>query len=108
MSSHVELDESSSPLTTFTTPFGRYRWLRMPMGISPALDVFQWKLTQELKGLPGIEIVNDDILLLGEGDDKEEAIRDHDAKLQQLLNRCRERKITLDADKIQLRRTEIP
>ena len=26
----VELDEESSRLTTFNTPFGRYRWKRMP------------------------------------------------------------------------------
>ena len=32
----VELDEESSYLTTFWTPFGRYRWLRMPFGIKVA------------------------------------------------------------------------
>ena len=29
-----KLDEESSRLTTFGTPFGRYRYLRMPMGAS--------------------------------------------------------------------------
>ena len=29
----VELDDESSSLTTFNTPFGRYRWKRMPFGI---------------------------------------------------------------------------
>ena len=38
---HVKLKEESSYLTTFATPFGRFRWLRMPMGISPAPEVFQ-------------------------------------------------------------------
>ncbi|KYO21202.1 hypothetical protein Y1Q_0001473 [Alligator mississippiensis] len=104
---HVELDKSSSHLTTFSTPFGRYCWLKIPMGISPALEIFQQKLNQELEGLPGIKIVADDILIIGE-EDKEEAIHDHDAKLQQLLNRCQERNIKLNADKIQLRRTEVP
>lgn len=33
---HLELDEESSFLTTFGTPWGRYRWIRMPFGISPA------------------------------------------------------------------------
>jgi hypothetical protein len=33
---HIKLDESSSFLTTFWTPFGRYRWLRMPFGLSSA------------------------------------------------------------------------
>lgn len=38
---HVKLEEESSYLTTFATPFGRFRWLKMPMGISPAPEIFQ-------------------------------------------------------------------
>lgn len=29
---HVVMDEQSGYLTTFSTPWGRYRWLRMPFG----------------------------------------------------------------------------
>ena len=32
----VKLDEKSSYLTTMNTPFGRYRWLRIPFGINSA------------------------------------------------------------------------
>ena len=32
----VKIDKESSLLTTFWTPFGRYRYLRMPQGISSA------------------------------------------------------------------------
>ena len=39
----VELDEESRALTTFMTPFGRYRYRRMPMGLSSAGDVFTLK-----------------------------------------------------------------
>ena len=38
---HVQLDDSSSYLTTFNTPFGRYRWKRMPFGIRSAPEVFR-------------------------------------------------------------------
>ena len=37
---HIELDEQSSILTTFQTPWGRYCWRRMPFGISPAPEYF--------------------------------------------------------------------
>ena len=37
---HVELTEESSYLTTFNTPYGRYRWLRMPFGINAASEEF--------------------------------------------------------------------
>ena len=37
----ITLDEESSMLTTFNTPFGRYRFLRMPFGIHSAQGVSQ-------------------------------------------------------------------
>ena len=39
---HIEQDEPSSFLTTFHTPFGRYRWIHMPSGISSALVYWEW------------------------------------------------------------------
>ena len=30
---HITLDDESSFLTTMATPFGRYRWLRLPFGL---------------------------------------------------------------------------
>jgi len=32
---HLKLDDESSRLTTFETPFGRYSWFRVPFGVSP-------------------------------------------------------------------------
>lgn len=37
----VKLDEDTSKLTTFHSPFGRYTWLRMPFGICGALEEFE-------------------------------------------------------------------
>ena len=37
---HVKLDEQSSYLTTFNTPYGRYRWLRLPFGVNSASEEF--------------------------------------------------------------------
>uniref|UniRef100_A0A8C5QD11 Gypsy retrotransposon integrase-like protein 1 n=1 Tax=Leptobrachium leishanense TaxID=445787 RepID=A0A8C5QD11_9ANUR len=105
---HIELEEDSSYLTTFSTPFGRYRWVRMPMGISPAPEVFQRKLNHALEGLPGIRVIADDILIVGEGETDVEAIKDHDQKLRKLLDRCRERQLKLNPEKFQLRKTEVP
>lgn len=105
---HVELDEDSSYLTTFGTPFGRYRWLKMPFGISPAPKYFQHRLDQAIEGLPGVRTVADDILISGEGDTVQEAVKDHDKKLLTLLERCREKEVKLNKEKFKLRMTEIP
>ncbi|XP_062507651.1 uncharacterized protein K02A2.6-like [Corticium candelabrum] len=64
---HVKLDEESSLLTTFETPFGRYKWKRMPFGISPAPEVFQRRLDEALDGMPGVHTIADDILITGVG-----------------------------------------
>lgn len=103
---HVQLDEESSYLTTFATPFGQYRWLRMPMGISPAPEIFQRKLTQALDNVPGLYIIADDILITGQGETREEAERDHDEKLKQFLERCRQKNIKLNAEKFRLKQKE--
>ena len=37
---HCELDHPSSLLTTFATPFGRYRWCRLPFGLTVSSEIF--------------------------------------------------------------------
>ena len=53
----IGLDEESSKKTTFWTPFGRYRYLRMPFGISVAPKEFECKLHEKLTGLEGVKIL---------------------------------------------------
>ena len=104
----VQLDKESSFLTTFNTPFGRYRWLRLPFGIKTAPEVYQCRIHESLQGLSGIEDIVDDILCVGEGDTYESAVEDHDKNLIALLERCREKNIKLNPKKLQLRKQEVP
>ena len=46
-----KLDEESSKLTIFGTPFGHYRYLRMPMGASLSSDIYQFKVNSHLEGI---------------------------------------------------------
>nr|XP_022296799.1 uncharacterized protein K02A2.6-like [Crassostrea virginica] len=100
---HVVMDEKSSYLTTFSTPWGRYRWMRMPFGISPAPEEFQRRMEEALEGLDGIKPIHDDILIYGCGDNDKEAEEDHDRKLKALLQRCLERNIKLNKEKMKLK-----
>ncbi|XP_033747087.1 uncharacterized protein K02A2.6-like [Pecten maximus] len=99
---HIELDEESSYLTTFGTPWGRYRWIRMPFGISPAPEEFQRRLDEALEGLEGTKAIHDDIVVFGCGDTDAEARQDHDRKLHALFDRCREKNIKLNKEKLKL------
>ena len=81
------LDEESSLLTTFATPFGRYRWKRLPFVLSASSEIFQRRVSQLREGLEAILYITDDILVYGVGDTEDEARRDHDRKLEALLLR---------------------
>ncbi len=95
------LDEESSLMTTFWTPWGRKRWLKLPFGVSVAPELYQRKQHELLVDLKGIEPIADDILIVGCGDTEEEAIRDHDANLTALMDRCKEVKLRLSLKKLQ-------
>ena len=61
----VELDEESSMLTTFNTPFRRYCWKRMPFGINSAPEVWQRRMREHIEGLKGVEVIADDFVIVG-------------------------------------------
>ena len=85
----ISLDEKSSYYTTFQTPFGRYRFLRlrMPYGITSGSEVFQ----------KAMEIVVDDILIWG-GTEKE-----HDENLKKVMDRTREVNLKLNKKKCKIK-----
>ena len=104
---HCTLDEESSLLTTFATPYGRYRWCRLPFGLSVSSEIFQKRVNQALEGLDGVLDITDDILIYGVGNTEDEANADHDQKLLKLLERCQSRGIALNPDKLKLRRKSV-
>ena len=103
----LKLDEKSSKLTTFWTPWGRYRWLRMPFGISPAPEVFQHRQHELLSGLVGVEVMADDLLVYGKGNTTEEAVKDHNVNLKKLLDRLLEKGSRLNREKLILCQEEV-
>ena len=103
----VKLDEPSSYLTTFWTPFGRYRYLRMPQGICSAPEEYQRRQNELIDGLRGVDVIADDILCYGCGDTMTEALKDHDDNLIRLLERSRQSNLKFNKGKLRLRLTEV-
>lgn len=50
----LEIDHESSRLTCFLTPFGKFHYLRMPMGVTNAPEIFHQFMVTLLEGIPGI------------------------------------------------------
>jgi hypothetical protein len=98
---HCELDEEASLLTTFATPFGRYRWCRLPFGLNVSSEIFQKRLQQALDGLDGVHCVADDIIVHAA------TVEQHDERMDKLLQRCSEKGIRLNKDKFNYRVDEL-
>ena len=104
----VELVEESSSLTTFNTPFERYRWKRIAFGINSAPEVRQRKMREHNEGLKGVEVTADDFGIVGFGNTPAEWQTDHDRNVRAFLERCRERNLKLNEKKVRLRQQEVP
>ncbi|PIK55635.1 hypothetical protein BSL78_07444 [Apostichopus japonicus] len=61
----IPLDQESAKLCTFNTPFGRYKFLRLPFGIHSAPEVFHKTVAQLFEGIEGVHTYIDDILVWG-------------------------------------------
>ena len=97
----MPLDENSSKLTTFITPFGRYRFTRVPFGISIASEIYQREMSRILRGLDGIEVYQDDIIIHGKD------ARQHDERLRKTLDVINMNGIKLNQKKCKYRQSSI-
>ena len=104
---HVQLDDESSKLTTFDTPFGWYRWKRLPFGISVASEILQKRLNQALDRLDGLLTIHDDMVVYGVGDTEEEAMANHNKNLERFLQPCRQKGVKLNEKKLKVMCKEI-
>ena len=95
--------EEFRKLTAFSTPWGLYEWIRIPMGISNAPPSFQRYINQVLIGLRDQVCISylDDILVYGK------SFKQHTQNLKLVLNRLKSRGIKLRADKCILFKQEV-
>ena len=79
----LKLDDESSKLLAFHTPFGRYKFKRLPFGVNCASEIFQAEVPEILEGLEGCANAQDDIVVWGDTKDN------HDRRLKNVLSRIR-------------------
>ena len=75
----MRLNEKSSEICTFDTPFGRYQYLRLPFRISSAPELYHRVIHTIFAHIDGVDKSMEDIIIWDS--DKEE----HDKKLEKVL-----------------------
>ena len=98
---NVVLDKELSYLTTFNSPFGRYRFNRMPSGLKMSQDIFHTKIDQAFEGCEGVVGIADDIVVLGKTSEE------HDRNMQGMLRRCQVTGLKLNPDKYFVKQEKI-
>jgi len=88
-------------LTTFITPWGRFRFLRSPMGLVSTGDEYCRRGDIALSGIENLEKVVDDMLAYDAG------FPEHVARVWTVLSRCRAQGITLNPTKFRFAEDEV-
>ena len=97
----IPLDANSRELCTINTSKGLFQMTRLPKGMKNSSAIFQRVMEQILKGIQGLIIYQDDILLHAPSSD---ALA---KRLSALFRRLQEKGITVNHDKSVLNTTEV-
>ena len=89
----IKLDYASSLLTTFNTPIGRYRWVRLTFGIKSAPEIYQRIMDEMLEDIDGARAIMEDILIA------EKTPQEHDRIMRKVVERATEWNLKLNFDK---------
>lgn len=66
----IRVTERTSKYLTFSTPWGRYCYKRMPFGLGSVPEVFTKAMMDTVGGIDGVEFSMDDILIHAENSEK--------------------------------------
>ena len=97
----IELEPNSRDITSFATDDGIFRYKRLSFGVNAAPEKYQHIITQTMAGLKGVANIADDLVVHGK--DSEE----HDRNLIKVLERLKERGLTVNAEKCTFRMTKV-
>ena len=81
-------------------PFGRFRFARLPFGLSTSSEVFQRAMEDIFAGYP-CAIIVDDLLIWGKDD------AEHDNNLARVLQRAREVNLRLNISKCKFKMDKV-
>src|SRR5687767_1246538 len=99
---HLLLNPNASKLCTVVLPWGKYEYLRLPMGLCNSPDIFQEKMSELMAGLEFARAYLDDLLIISKGD-----FNEHLDQLEVALTRLSEAGLKINASKCSFCQAEL-
>ncbi|XP_055381628.1 uncharacterized protein K02A2.6-like [Condylostylus longicornis] len=96
----IELNEYSKSLCTFSTPFGLYRFTKLPFGLKIAPEAFQKLNEQNFGDIPNVIVYIDDLCIAASNE------REHDETVKLVMDRARGLNVKFNKDKLQMQAIE--
>ena len=91
---HIELTPFSKRLCTIVTPFGKYEYQRLPMGLCNSPDIFQERMYELFSDLEYVRAYIDDLLVTSSS-----TFDDHLERLEKVLTRLSQAGLKVNAKK---------
>ena len=88
----IRLDPQAIEMFTIIFPWGKYSYLRLPMGYAGSADIFQAEMMDLMEALEYVRAYIDDLLVITRG-----TLEDHLVKLGEVLRRLRDAGLKVNA-----------
>ena len=99
---HLSLMPNASQLCTVVLPWGKYEYLRLPMGLCNSPDIFQKKMSELMAGLEFARAYLDDLLIISKTD-----FNEHLEHLEIALNRLSKAGLKVNTSKCSFCESEL-
>ena len=90
----IRLDPDAQKICTIILPWGKYSYLRLPMGVAGSPDIFQEKMSGLMEDLVNVRTYLDDLLIITKS-----SYDEHLAQLGNVLRRLQGAGLRVDAAK---------
>jgi hypothetical protein len=90
----IRLEPMASEMCTIIFPWGKYSYLRLPMGFAGSADIFQAETGNVMASLEYVRAYIDDLLVITKG-----SLGDHLAKVEAVFTRLQDAGLKVNAAK---------
>ncbi len=99
---HILLTPNASRICTVVLPWGKYEYIRLPMGLCNAPDIFQEKMNSLMEGLEFARAYLDDLLIISK-----QSFEEHLEHLERVLSRLNEAGLRVNMAKSKFCQTQL-